>query len=208
MRANLFDVFKKKRNEVLTLIRKSKNIYFQNFFESNKSDIKKTWQGIKNIVNINKKQNILPTKLQYNNKVYDKDSDIADNFNTFFTNIGNSVEEKMPKASIHFTDFLKNKSEHTLFRKPVCESKVSDMIRNLNSSKSCGPSSVPSNLLKTFSSFFAKPLAMLINLSLEEGSFPSLLKLASICPIFKKNYKNKCENYRPISLLSNLSKLF
>ena len=38
--------------------------------------------------------------------------------------------------------------------------------------------------------------------------FPDFMKLASVCPIFKKNDKTKCENYRPISLLSNLSKTF
>ena len=40
------------------------------------------------------------------------------------------------------------------------------------------------------------------------GFSPQMLKLADICPIFKKKDKNRCENYRPISLLSNLSKLF
>ena len=82
------------------------------------------------------------------------------------------------------------------------------MIKNLNSSKLCGPSSIPSNLLKQFSDLFVRPLEILINKSLEEGTFPSLLKLADVCPIFKKSDKNKCENYRPISLLSNLSKLY
>ena len=47
-----------------------------------------------------------------------------------------------------------------------------------------------------------------MNMSLREGVFPSLLKSASICPIFKKGEKFKCENYRPISLLSNISKIF
>ena len=49
---------------------------------------------------------------------------------------------------------------------------------------------------------------MIVNKSLTEGSLPSLLKIANVCPIFKKNDRTKCANYRPISLLSNISKIF
>ena len=45
-------------------------------------------------------------------------------------------------------------------------------------------------------------------MSFKEGIFPSLNKEASLRPIYKKGDKTKCENYRPISLLSNKSKLF
>ena len=45
-------------------------------------------------------------------------------------------------------------------------------------------------------------------MSLKEGMFPSLNKEADVCPIHKKNDKTKCENYRPISLLPNISKIF
>ena len=45
-------------------------------------------------------------------------------------------------------------------------------------------------------------------MSLSEGIFPKLNKEASVCPIYKKDDKEKCANYRPISLLPNLSKLF
>ena len=54
----------------------------------------------------------------------------------------------------------------------------------------------------------ADPLTTILNKSIVEGVFPTLLKPANVSPIFKKNDKSKCENYRPISLLSNLSKLF
>ena len=45
-------------------------------------------------------------------------------------------------------------------------------------------------------------------MSFEEGVFPSLNKEADVCPIFKKFNRKKCENYRAISLLSNISKIF
>ena len=94
------------------------------------------------------------------------------------------------------------------FLQPVTEAEVADMIKDLSISKACGPYSIPNNLLKHFCSFFTKPLEILINKSLSEGNFTNILKLADVCPIFKKSDKNKCENYRLISLLSNLSKLF
>ena len=52
------------------------------------------------------------------------------------------------------------------------------------------------------------PLSLIINQSLCSGSFPSKLKLAKVIPIFKKNDNKKFDNYRPISLLSSVSKIF
>ena len=100
---------------MLSKIKNSRNNYFKDFFESHKSDIKKTWQGIKNIVNVNKKQSTLPTKLLYKNKTHDNDDDIAKSFNTFFTNIGNTVEEKIPTTETHFSQFLHNRPSNSIF---------------------------------------------------------------------------------------------
>ena len=204
----IWATYKKKRNKVLSLIKISKTEYFKSFFETNKLDIKKTWQGIKNIININKKVSTLPDKLIYKKKIFERDSDIATSFNHFFTNIGNTVEEKIPKTNIHFSTYMKNKPSNSIFLEKVTDTEVKDLINDLNTSKSCGPYSIPSCLLKKFSDYFCEPIKILLNKSLCEGKFPSLLKLADVCPIFKKSDKNKCENYRPISLLSNISKFF
>ena len=73
---------------------------------------------------------------------------------------------------------------------------------------SCGPNSTSTNLLIEFSEMFVYPLVSIINLSLTRGIFPSLNKEADGCPIHKKDEKYRCENYRPISLLPNISKIF
>ena len=78
----------------------------------------------------------------------------------------------------------------------------------MKSSKVCGPNGILGNLLIEFSEQLAYPLVSIINMSLNEGIFPNLNKIATVCPIHKKGDKTHCENYRPISLLSNISKLF
>ena len=72
----------------------------------------------------------------------------------------------------------------------------------------CGPNSISTNFLIEFSQFLVPPLASIVNKSIREGLFPSLNKEADVCPIHKKNEKDRCENYRPISLLPNISKIF
>ena len=51
------------------------------------------------------------------------------------------------------------------------------------------------------------PLSTLTNLSFNFGIFPCSLKLARVMAIFKKGYQQDCNNYRPFSVFSNISKL-
>ena len=53
----------------------------------------------------------------------------------------------------------------------------------------------------------ANPLTKLFNNLLEKGSFPEVWKTANVCPVHKKGNKSEISNYRPISLLCNMSKV-
>ena len=95
-KGELFKMYKRKRNLVKILIRRSKQDYYVAYFEENKSNIKKTWDGIRNIVNIFKNSRVSPVQINYKNEVKTSKDDMAGALNDFFVNIGNMVEEKIP----------------------------------------------------------------------------------------------------------------
>ena len=74
--------------------------------------------------------------------------------------------------------------------------------------KSCGPDSIFTKIFKEAKRELAKPLVELINLSFESGVFPDSLKTASITPVYKAGDPFNVCNYRPISILPLLSKIF
>ena len=189
-------------------LRKSKKNYYSPYFLEHQSNVKKTWDGIRNLINVSKKKNLSPTKLIYKNEEKVTNVDMAESLNDFFVNIGSSVEAKIPKSQRHFSSFLGSPNNKSIFLKPCTAIEVLEIINSLKSSKSCGPNSISTNLLIEFANFLIYPLVSIINLSLKQGIFPSLNKEADVCPIHKKNEKYKCENYRPISLLPNISKIF
>ena len=77
----------------------------------------------------------------------------------------------------------------------------------MKNNKATGPNSIPTKLLKTFVKEIKTPLCDLVNLSFECGLFPVILKIANFAPIYKKGDLLECNNYSPISHLSNLSKI-
>ena len=78
----------------------------------------------------------------------------------------------------------------------------------MKANKASGPNCIPTNILKLFKKEFSKPLSDMINMSFNQGICPNILKIANVIPIHKKGDKLDCNNYRPISLLSNISKIF
>ena len=87
---------------------------------------------------------------------------------------------------------------------PCSPTEILLIINDMKSSKASGPNSITINLLIEFSQFLVYPSVTIIIMSLKEG----MNKEAEVCPVHKKNEKSKCENYRPISLLPNISKMF
>ena len=86
-------------------------------------------------------------------------------------------------------------------------SKKQNIIGSLQENKASGPNSLPIKMLKTSKKQLSVPLTYLINLAFETGVFPDILKTAKVIPIFKKGDQQDCNNYRPISLLSNIGKI-
>ena len=72
--------------------------------------------------------------------------------------------------------------------------------------KALDPNNIKIKILKVHPMALSKTLAELINLSLKQGKFLTILKIAKVIPIHKREDKSKCDNHRPISLTSNISK--
>jgi hypothetical protein len=84
---------------------------------------------------------------------------------------------------------------------------IQKVIKKLQPKLSYDASGVSSKMIKFIGDEIAFPLAHIFNISLREGVFPEKLKLCRVIPIFKAGNPLECDNYRPILLLSSISKI-
>ncbi|CAB9543087.1 hypothetical protein BROOK1789C_685, partial [Bathymodiolus brooksi thiotrophic gill symbiont] len=89
----------------------------------------------------------------------------------------------------------------------VSEQDILDMISTLDANKAVGPDIISNKMLIAVKVQISKPLCMLFNKSLHQNIFPTDWKLAHVIPLFKAGDKSFPSNYRPVSLLSCVSKL-
>ena len=204
-------LYKKFRNKVNREIKKSKKSYYKNYFEENKNNIKKTWNGIKSIINPN--SNSISNKiLQLNNngQIIDDPQKVVSHVNNFFVNVGPNTDRVIPKVppdKISPERFLKNRNQLTFIIAHISTEEITDIIKSLNASKSTGPSSIPTKLLLLIPDLIILPLCKIINNSFMTGIFPDALKIVKVIPIHKGNSTDDVNNYRPISLLSVFDKI-
>ena len=82
------------------------------------------------------------------------------------------------------------------------------MVRNLDTAKASKQADIPTKMLKHNSEYFAEYFYDNINYCIENSNFPSDLKSADVTPAYKKKSKTSKDNYRPVSILSNISKVY
>lgn len=85
---------------------------------------------------------------------------------------------------------------------------IFDKLKTLKINKAAGPDGLPPILFKNCATSLTFPLYLLFNASLSQGVVPSSLKLAHVTPIFKSGSATEAKNYRPVSKLSLIAKVF
>ena len=202
------ETYKKYRNKLTHLLRISEKKYVNDYLCKYSNDLKKSWNLINNIINKNTKHAALPDSIiTESGHCTNNDLEIANCFNRYFTSVGPNLANKISYNSTDPLKYMGQPSVMSMFLKTVRENELIEIFKSLKDG-SAGPDSIKPKVLKTTIKELISPLTHLLNLSLKQGIFPEKLKVACITPIFKQGNKNEVGNYRPISVLSSLSKIF
>ena len=133
---------------------------------------------------------------------------IANKFNKFFTNIAQTLARDIKYDDTKYLKYYLNKHIAAVFNfENIDEETVRKTIQTLHSKNSCGLDGISTKLIKVIEPAIIKPLTLLISHVLSTGIFPDELKIAKVIPIFKKDDPTLLKTYRPISLLSAISKV-
>ena len=132
-KAELDAKHKKYKNLLTNLTRKSKDSHYKTFFNENKNNASKIWQGMKKIINIKPTNKSKTINLNINgNLTTDK---IAKEFNTFFNTIPAKIDSKIVPTNYSFLDTLKNPNINTIFLSPPTTMKLKQRLNILMKEK-------------------------------------------------------------------------
>ena len=73
-------------------------MHYQKYFETNKLNLHKIWEGIREVINIRKKKGQTINTLNSDNGIINKDRKISEQFNKHFCNIAKTIEKETPSA--------------------------------------------------------------------------------------------------------------
>ena len=199
--------FKQYRNLYNTCLRLSKKLYYEQGFKKFKSNPKKTWELLNEITcRQSNKSTISETTVQ--NETISDPKQIANTFNNYFTKIGSEIADAVPFIETNPVDYLNPPDDNILFDIGFTSpTHIIDIIKSLPPKSSADLTSISTNLLKAIAYQICTPLAHIFTLSLDQGVFPEKLKTCRTVPIFKAGDPHNIDNYRPISLVSTISKV-
>jgi len=201
-----FNVYNTFKNNVTLVIKRSKERYYNDKFVDCNGDAKATWKTINSITSriVRKK---LDPEIVIDGRRVTQGCDVAEHFNSFFCNVAVNINRTIPVTAICPLQYLGERVPNSMFALPASTSDVISIVDSLQN-KSCHLSDVPVFIYKKCSDLISPIICRLFNLSLETGVFPMILKAATIIPIHKSGDATLVNNYRPISMIPILAKIF
>ena len=197
-----FEAYKKVRNEVINLLRKSKQDYIDSLANKLKGPNLSSsdyWKTLKSFINSSNSTAIPP--LLHDDTYYSDNVAKANFLNDFFVE-QTVIDEN--NASLPAPIFPEDACLNTV---SVTPEEVKSVLQTLKLGKSSGPDNINNRILKELAIPLSKPLSDLFNCSLINRQCPDVWKEANVSPLYKKDDPSLVSNYRPISLLNTIGKV-
>jgi len=165
-----------------------------------------TWKLISEITSSKMSSNDDIIKLKNNDYEINVKNDpitVSNMLSNFFTNIAqNNLNIPIISGINHIH---KNVSYNDVFLKKIESSDILDIINSFKDDTAAGLNKVSLKIVRHISKFVVHSVAYI--LSIAQNIFPESLRVADVKPLFKSGDKLSMNNYRPISMLSNFSKI-
>ena len=216
---------KKQRNVCVYLFKKAKKEYYENIDISNLTNSNLFWKKVKPIFGSKIKSKNSITLIE-GTKIIQEEGEFGKTLNDFFASIVENLgitENLLPTSSSEtrnvesiIAKFENHPSvvtirncfdDNSIFSfKEIGETELIKQINHLDIKNRSLSSDIPTKIIKEFADLFATFITENFNLCLNKGEFPKILKIAEVTPIYKNANPFDKDIYRPISILSNISK--
>ena len=194
------------RNELNKEIIQRKKQHICQALEQTIQNPKQQAKILRSLIPTNKTLRQSPTSIQYENKIHTDPTDIANALNDFFITIGQKTNStiipnlnyQQPPPNILPPFELKHTNEEI----------VTERLKKLNPNKASDIYKVKPIIIKDLATFLAPTITRLFNNAITEHEYPSSLKQTKVIELYKAKDKTLPQNYRPISLIPIIAKIF
>ena len=224
--------FKKQRNFVSRQYKKQRKYFYNNIDLTNFTDNKKFWKNVNPLFSDKTKTQNKITLVEDSN-IITEDGKLADVFNTFFKDAVENLQIEQNIGNVQSTEGIDDPIDAAIhkFKNHPSILKIGEIVGDkltanefcfeniniedidkelfgLNANKATTFKNIPAKILKRNSDICSSYIHSILNHSFDTSLFPNNLKLADVSPIFKAKDATVKTNYRPVSVLPTISKIF
>lgn len=198
-------LYKTAKHSYNNLLRNAKLDFHRNLIDKSTNKNRTVWNLV-NTVTGRKSNDQRTIELVVEGVLFDEAKTVAEMFANHFTTVAEISLNRYYNNSLSTSCTTSCMLNNNFFFHPVMDHEVADVLKSLKNDS--GVDFVSARILKLIGPDISRHFAYLVNMSVTTGVFPDLLKKATIIPVHKKGDVYDISNYRPISVLSCLSKLF
>ena len=190
-------------------MRKNEVLYYQKRIKKSQKHINKISKTVREIINVKPySRNAITHITNVNGDCVTDPNEIANELNNFFFTIGANLATNIPSDNSNCIYNIIKPLLTSFYLLNISTKFIVSTISNMNDSKSVPYDSIPIKYIKMANIIIAPVLCNLINCCIGQGCFANHLKIALIISIYILNKKDEPSNYRPISLLNPVCKIF
>ena len=201
-------IFKKCRNAVNNEIKQAKEQFFKNALRESEGNSRLTWRIINELTS-RKPHSSSVREIKLDNSSINDPLELSSTFNDHFSSIGlkliNAIQQNGDTPS--YLDYVMG-TEHRFELKTTDCSTVFSLLSKLCKSKATGLDKISARLLRECADLVASSLCAIFNRSIVSGVFPTEWKSTKVIPLFKQGERSDLNNYRPISIIPVVAKVF